>query len=92
MDAFSMNYVKPRSSNNTNSNASIITNKHQAQMIFTGYERQIKAISQKAVQRPAIVFSGTDGPAVNNLKNGNTWTNPATLNAIQNTNYLSNSF
>jgi hypothetical protein len=68
-------------------NASVITNKHQAQMVFTGYVKQIEAISQKAVQRPAIVFSGADGPANNNLKNGAIFTNPETLNAIQNTTY-----
>ena len=81
------NYIKPRGSNLKNTNASIITNKRQAQMIFTGYEKQIEAISQKAVQRPAVVFSGADGPAINNLKNGAIFTNPQTLNAIQNTTY-----
>ena len=87
MDAFAANYIKPRTSNLTNMNASLITNKRQAQMIFTGYEKQIEAISQKAVQRPAVVFSGADGPAINNLKNGAIFTNPQTLNAIQNTTY-----
>jgi hypothetical protein len=86
MDTIAANYIKPRGSNTTNLNASVITNKRQAQMIFTGYERQVKAISQKTF-RPAVVFSGADGPANNNLKNGATWTNPATLNAIQQTNY-----
>jgi len=87
MDSFAANYIKPRTSNLTNTNASIITNKRQAQMIFTGYAKQIEVISQKVDSRPAIVFSGANGPAINNLKNGNTWTNPQTLNAIQNTNY-----
>lgn len=87
MNEFAANYIKPRTSNLTNMNASLITNKRQAQMIFTGYERQIEAIEQKAVLRPAIVFSGADGPAINNLKNGANSTNPQTLNAIQNTNY-----
>ena len=84
---FAANYIKQPKSYQTNMNASLITNKRQAQMIFTGYERQIEAISQKAVQRPAVVFSGADGPANNNLKNGATWTNPETLNAIENTTY-----
>lgn len=84
MDSFAANYIKPRISNLTNMNASLITNKRQAQMIFTGYEKQIKDISQKIDTRPAIVFNGADGPTVNNLKNGNTWTNSQTLNAIQN--------
>jgi hypothetical protein len=88
MDSFSSNYIKPRTSNLTNMNASLITNKRQAQTVFTGYTREIEAISQKAVQqRPAILFSGADGPTVKNLKEGNTWTSPQTLNAIQNTNY-----
>lgn len=87
MDSFAANYIKPRSSNLTNMNASLITNKRQAQMVFTGYEKQIEAISQKAVSRPAVVFSGADGPANNNLKNGANWTSPQTLNAIQNTTY-----
>jgi hypothetical protein len=87
MNSFAANYIKPRTSNLTNMNASVITNKRQAQTIFTGYERQVEAIEQKAVVRPAIVFSGADGPANNNLKNGATWTPPQTLNAIQNTNY-----
>jgi hypothetical protein len=87
MDAFAANYIKPRTSNLTNMNASIITNKRQAQMIFTGYVKQVEAIEQKAVSRPATVFSGADGPAVNNLKNGAIFTNPQTLNAIQNTIY-----
>lgn len=87
MDSFAANYIKPRTSNLTNMNASIITNKRQAQMIFTGYVKQVEAIEQKAVSRPAIVFSGADGPALNNLKNGATWTNPQTLNAIQTTTY-----
>lgn len=84
MNYFAANYIKPRTSNLTNMNASLITNKRQAQMIFTGYEKQIKDISQKIDTRPSIVFNGADGPTVNNLKNGNTWTNPQTLNAIQN--------
>jgi hypothetical protein len=85
--SFAANYIKQPRSNLTNMNASLITNKRQAQMVFTGYERQIEAISQKAVQRPAVVFSGADGPANNNLKNGATWTNPQTLYAIENTTY-----
>lgn len=87
MDSFAANYIKQPKSYTTNMNASTVTNKRQAQMIFTGYEKQIEAISQKAVQRPAIVFSGADGPANNNLKNGAIFTNPETLNAIQNTTY-----
>jgi hypothetical protein len=87
MDSFSANYIKPRTSNLTNMNASLITNKRQAQMIFTGYKKQIQAISQDATQRQAIVFSGADGIAIKNLKEGDTWTDPQTLNAIQNTIY-----
>jgi hypothetical protein len=87
MDPFAANYIKPRTSNATNFNASYITLKREAQMVFTGYERQIEAISQKAVSRPAIVFNGVNGPAINTLKNGATFTNPQTLNAIQNTTY-----
>lgn len=81
------NYIKQPKSYATNMNASVITNKRQAQMVFTGYERQIEAIEQKAIQRPAVVFNGADGPAINNLKNGAIFTNPETLNAIQTTNY-----
>lgn len=84
MDSFSANYIKPRTSNLTNMNASLITNKRQAQMIFTGYEKQVKSISQKITQRQATIFNGADGPAVKNLKEGDTWTAPETLNAIQN--------
>jgi hypothetical protein len=87
LNSVAANYIKQPKSYATNMNASLITNKRQAQMVFTGYERQIEAISQKAVQRPAIVFNGADGPANNNLKNGATWTNPQTLNAIQHTTY-----
>jgi hypothetical protein len=87
MDSFAANYIKPRTSNLTNMNASLITNKRQAQMIFTGYAKQVEAIEQKADSRPAIVFSGADGPANINLKNGATWTSPQTLNAIQTTTY-----
>ena len=88
MDSFSSNYIKPRGSNLTNINASHITNKRQAQMVFTGYTRQVEAINQGfKTQRGAIAFNGSDGPAINNLKNGNTWTSPQTLNAIQTTNY-----
>jgi hypothetical protein len=87
MDSFSANYIKPRTSLSKNLNASVITNKRQAQMIFTGYERQIEAISQKTTLRSATVFNGADGLAVNNLKEGDTWTNPETLHAIKNTNY-----
>lgn len=81
-----MNYIKPRTSNLTNTNASVITNKRQSQMIFTGYTREITAINRgfKTTQRP-LVFNGDDGLTVANLKNGNTWTNPVTLNAIQHT-------
>lgn len=88
MDAFAANYIKPRTSNLTNMNASNVTNKSQSQMIFTGYTRQITAISQKCdtVRRPTI-FNGADGPALANLKNGNTWTNPQTLHAIETTEY-----
>lgn len=89
MDAFSANYIKPRKSNLTNMNASIITNKRQAQIIFTGYTRQVQAITQKVTQRSAIVFNGADGIAIKNLKEGDTWVNPETLNAIQNRNYSS---
>jgi hypothetical protein len=81
------NYIKQPKSYATNMNASLITNKRQAQMIFTGYERQVEAISQNAVGRPAVVFSGVDGPANNNLKNGAIFTNPETLYAIENTTY-----
>lgn len=87
MNSFAANYIKPRTSNLTNMNASLITNKRQAQMIFTGYVKQTEAISQQATNRPATIFNGADGPAINNLKNGDTWTNPQTLNAIQNATY-----
>lgn len=87
MDSFAANYIKPRTSNLTNTNASLITNKRQAQMIFTGYVKQTEAISQQVTRRQATVFNGADGLAINNLKNGDTWTNPQTLNAIQNTTY-----
>lgn len=83
MDAFASNYIKPRTSGLTNMNASLITAKRQSQMIFTGYEKGIQAIGQKTVNRP-IIFNGSDGLTVNNLKNGDTWTDPTTLNAIQN--------
>lgn len=85
MNSFAANYIKPRTSNLTNMNASLITNKRQAQMVFTGYAKQVEAILQKTTNRPAIVFNGADGPANNNLKNGAIWTNSQTLNAIQNT-------
>jgi hypothetical protein len=87
MDAFAANYIKPRTSNLTNMNASLITNKRQAQMVFTGYAKQVEAITQNVTNRQAIVFSGADGPAVKNLKEGATWVDPQTLNAIQNTTY-----
>jgi hypothetical protein len=83
MDAFASNYIKPRTSGLTNMNASLITVKRQSQIIFTGYEKGIQAITQKTVNRPTI-FNGSDGLTVNNLKNGDTWTDPTTLNAIQN--------
>lgn len=90
MDSFSANYIKPRGSNLKNMNASIITNKRQAQMVFTGYERQIEAINTGfRTQRGAIAFNGAEGPTLANLKNGNTWTSPETLHAIQTTNYCS---
>ncbi len=84
MDAFASNYIKPRTSGLTNMNASLITAKRQSQMIFTGYEKGIQAITQKATIRTIPIFNGADGLAINNLKNGDTWTDPATLNAIQN--------
>ncbi len=87
MDSFAANYIKPRTSNLTNMNASLITNKRQAQMVFTGYVKQTEAISQKVTSRQAIVFNGADGPTVKNLKEGDTWVDPQTLNAIQNTTY-----
>lgn len=87
MDSFAANYIKPRTSNLTNMNASLITNKRQAQMVFTGYVKQTEAITQKVTNRQAIVFNGADGPAVKNLKEGDTWVDPQTLNAIQNTTY-----
>jgi hypothetical protein len=89
MDPFSANYIKPRTSNLTNTNASLITNKRQAQTVFTGYVKQTEAVSYGVSQRQAIVFNGADGHTVNNLKNGNTWTSPVTLNAIQNGTYSS---
>jgi hypothetical protein len=94
MDSFAANYIKPRGSNLKNMNASVVTNKRQAQMIFTGYERQINAINDGfKTQRGTTIFNGADGPTINNLKNGSTWTPPETLHAIQTTNYcaLSNS-
>ncbi len=87
MDSFAANYIKPRTSNLTNMNSSVITNKRQAQTIFTGYSRQITSINQGCYNQGPIVFNGTDGLAINNLKNGNTWTPPQTLNAIQTTHY-----
>ena len=87
MDAFAANYIKPRTSNLTNMNASLITNKRQAQMVFTGYVKQTEAIAQKVTNRQAIVFSGADGPTVKNLKEGDTWVSPQTLTAIQNTTF-----
>ena len=87
MDSFAANYIKPRTSNLTNMNASLITNKRQAQMVFTGYVKQTEAITQKVTNRQAIIFNGADGPAVKNLKEGDTWVDPQTLNAIQNTTY-----
>ncbi len=85
MDSFASNYIKPRTSGLSNMNASIITVKRQAQMVFTGYEEQISNINRGSTTvRKATVFNGDDGLAVSNLKNGDTWTNPATLNAIQN--------
>lgn len=90
MDSFAANYIKPRGSNLKNMNASIITNKRQAQMVFTGYERQINAINDGfKTQRGAVVFNGSDGPALANLKSGDTWTSPETLHSIQTTNYCS---
>lgn len=86
-----MNYVKPRTSNHTNQNASVATERRQAQMVFTGYTRQITAINQGfQTQRGGVVFQGADGPAVRLLKQGDTWTAPATLNAIQTTDYCTN--
>ena len=88
MDSFASNYIKPRGSNLKNTNASLITQKRQAQTIFTGYERQVESINQGFnTQRGTAVFNGSDGPAVANLKNGDTWTSPETLNAILTTNY-----
>ena len=88
MDSFAANYIKPRTSNLTNMNASLITNKRQAQMIFTGYARQVEAINQGfKTQQGTAIFKGDDGMAVKNLQEGNTWTSPQTLNAIQTTNY-----
>jgi hypothetical protein len=87
MNSFAANYIKPPTSKLTNMNASIITNKRQAQMIYTGYKRQIEAIEQKAVSIPPTIFSGADGPANNNIKNGNTWTTPQTINAINTSTY-----
>ena len=87
MDSFAANYIKPRTSNLTNMNASLITNKRQAQMVFTGYVKQTEAISQKVTNRQAIVFNGADGPTVKNLKEVDTWVDPQTLNAIKNTTY-----
>jgi len=80
-----MNYIKPRTSGYTNRNASVITNRVQAQTIFTGYTRQIVAINKgfRTTLRPTI-FGGDDGLTVANLKNGNTWSNPQTIDAIQN--------
>jgi hypothetical protein len=86
-NSFAANYVKQPKSYSTNMNASLITNKRQAQTVFTGYERQVEAIEQKALSRQAVIFSGADGPANNNLKNGAVFTNPQTLNAIQTTTY-----
>jgi hypothetical protein len=77
------NYIKPRGSNLKNTNASIITNKRQAQMIFTGYERQMHSINQGLATKGVYIFNGAEGPALINLKNGDTWTSPGTLNAIQ---------
>ena len=89
MDSFAANYIKPRTSNLTNMNASLITNKRQAQMIFTGYARQVGAINQGfKTQRGISIFNGDDGMTVTNLKNGDTWTSPQTLNAIQITNCI----
>ncbi len=91
MDAFSSNYIKPRTSNLTNRNASVMTARRQSQMIFTGYSRQVAAIHQGfQTTRPPTAFQGADGPAVVNLKEGATWTDPATLHAIQTTNYCTN--
>ena len=85
MDAFAANYIKPRTSGLTNMNASLITARKQAQMIFTGYQEQISNINNGSnTVRKATVFNGDDGLAISNLKNGDTWTDPATLNAIQN--------
>jgi hypothetical protein len=82
-----MNYIKPRTSGYTNKNASVITNRVQAQTIFTGYTRQIVAINKgfRTTLRPTV-FGGDDGLTVANLKNGDTWTAPITLDAIQNPN------
>lgn len=88
MNSFAANYIKPRTSNLTNMNASLITNKRQAQTIFTGYNRQVVTISQGCDNtRGPIIFNGADGLAINNLKNGDTWTNPETLSAIKSTQY-----
>lgn len=80
-----MNYIKQPMSNLTNRNASIITNRAQAQTIFTGYTRQIVTINRglRTTLRPNV-FSGDDGLTVANLKNGDTWSSPITINAIQN--------
>ena len=59
MDAFAANYIKPRTSNLTNMNASLITNKRQAQMIFTGYARQVEAIPGIATFFPTV-FNASD--------------------------------
>ncbi len=48
-------------------NASLITIKCQSQMIFTGYEKGIQAITHTPLNRPTI-FNGLDELTVNNLK------------------------
>jgi Leucine-rich repeat (LRR) protein len=79
-----MNYIKPRNSNLTNRNASIITNKTQAQTIFTGYTKQIGDINTglKTTIHPRV-FNGDNGLTVTNLKNGDTWSNPKAINSAQ---------
>jgi hypothetical protein len=84
MEPLWMNYVKPRTSNLTNRNASVITHKAQAQTIFTGYTKQIGAINSgfKTVIHPRV-FNGDDGLTISNLKNGDTWSNPVSINTAQ---------
>jgi hypothetical protein len=88
---FWANYIKPRTSNLTNMNSSLITNKNGAKTVFTGYSRQVVAINQGfQTARGATEFNGTEGPTLNNLKDGAVWTSPQILNAVQTTNYCVN--